>query len=170
MNNSKKDFLKIKKYFSIHRTNLENFGDDGFFHHSNLEIMFEIFKSLKNYKNFLDLGSGDGRIVFLASIFFNSSGIEKNKKLYNLSLFHKKNLGINVNFENFDYYKKDLDKYDLIFINPDSNLNNLEKYFFNFNSHYLINVTLFKPRYLLKIKEFDFGLENYGLYEKNKDL
>ncbi len=54
-----------------------------------LQETYELFKriNLGSYKNFIDLGSGDGRIVFLASLFnISAKGIEFDAPLVNSSL------------------------------------------------------------------------------------
>src|SRR3989338_6809376 len=90
--------------------------EKGFWGISACEEVYELFKKLElsKYKNFLDLGSGDGRVVLIASLFVkNSAGIEYDKELYNISLKIKEKLKIkNANFINGDYLEHDFGYYD----------------------------------------------------------
>ena len=80
---------------------------------------FEEFE-LSKFKNFLDLGSGDGCVVLLASQFVKSTGIELDKELFDKSIQIKEKLEIDCEFKNTDFFEEDFSKYDIIFINPDN--------------------------------------------------
>jgi len=113
--------------------------------------VFEFFKkiNLNKYKNFLDLGSGDGRVVLIASLFTNASGIEIDKELYETSLKIKKKLKLKANFFNKDYLKHNLKTYDFIFINPDKNFNEVEdKLLKEFKGVLAVYFNIFLPRFL----------------------
>lgn len=70
-------------------------------------------KIAKDY-NFMDVGSGTGYVMWIASnIFKNVSGIEFDKFLYNLSL---KNLE-NVNIKNYKVFNEDVLKMDYKLLN-----------------------------------------------------
>lgn len=170
--NKMNKFEKIQNYFLQKNFNIRNLDDDDFFSFSNLKILFELFNNddFLEFKNFVDLGSGDGRVVFLASLFFNSTGIEKNKELYDISLFNQKQLSIECEFLNADYLNMNLEKYDLAFLNPDKPFYDTEKNLFKSDIFYLINNTLFSPRFMTLVKEYSFGFEKYGLYKINKNL
>ena len=72
-----------------------------------------------NEAKFLDLGSGDGRAVLVASLFCKAEGIEYNKELVEESRTIAKKIGINATFHQGDYLSFNISKFDIIFINPD---------------------------------------------------
>lgn len=86
--------------------------------------VYELFKkiNLSKYKNFLDLGSGDGRIVMIASLFTKSAGIEFDKELHNAAVRIAQKLNIKAELFNQDFFRLDLSKYDIIFFFPDKSL------------------------------------------------
>lgn len=84
--------------------------------------IFEFFKKIKlqNYKTFIDLGSGDGKVVLIASLFnIKATGIEFDKDLIDTSIKMRDELGLSAEFIKGDFLKQDLSHYDIIFINPD---------------------------------------------------
>lgn len=94
------------------------------------EDVFDAFKklNLKQFKHFLDLGSGDGSVVFIASLFTDSTGIEFDREMHDVALKMQKTLEINSTLINDDYFRYDFSKYDIIFINPDQSFHRgLEK-------------------------------------------
>ncbi len=84
--------------------------------------VYEFFVKIKleKYKNFIDLGSGDGKVVLIASLFgVNAAGIEIDKELVEIGVKIRDELGLKAEFIEGDFLKKDLSKYEIIFINPD---------------------------------------------------
>jgi SAM-dependent methyltransferase len=96
----------------------------GFWGPSVSDEVYGAFKKLglKNCNNFLDLGSGDGKIALIASLFCKRSfGIEYDKELHEKAVELQTKLGIkNVKLVNGDFMKYDLSAYDIIFCSPDS--------------------------------------------------
>ena len=119
---------------------------------------FEFFKKieLNKYKNFLDLGSGDGIVVMIASLFTKATGIESDKDLHKKALEMKNKLKISCTLLNKDYMKHDLSKYDIIFINPDKGFHHgLEtKLLKELNGILFVHQKIFQPRFLKKGKTF----------------
>lgn len=75
---------------------------------------------LQNYKTFIDLGSGDGKVVLIASLFgVKATGIEYDKDLIEISIRIRDELGLSADFIQGDFLKQDLSRYDILFINPD---------------------------------------------------
>jgi len=66
-----------------------------------------------------DLGSGDGKIAMIASLFTKAAGIEFDEELVKVSNQMKKKLNLDVKFIQGDFMQSDISKYDVIFINPD---------------------------------------------------
>lgn len=93
------------------------------------EEIFELFKrtGLKNNLNFIDLGSGDGKVSMIASLFTNSTGIEYDSWLHSIAGGMKKRLShipttSNVRFVQGDYHQHKLNNYDVLFMHPDQKL------------------------------------------------
>ena len=87
--------------------------------------IFEVFKrmELQNYKNFLDIGSGDGRVVAIASLFTKAHGIEIDPELHNKALEIKEKLKLNkAEFMQKDFFEHDLSDYDVVFSFSDTAL------------------------------------------------
>lgn len=88
--------------------------------------VFELFTKIKlqNYGNFVDLGSGDGRVVLIASLFTNATGIEfdpwlvENARNIQRSLTHVPRIN-QARFIQDDFRLHHLSSYDLVFVHPD---------------------------------------------------
>ena len=114
--------------------------DKGIWGYSDPDAIFELFKEIKldKHKRFLDLGSGDGSIVLIASLFgIEAVGIEDDDELYRIGndiidesyeLYEIRNdikelpnlkTKPECKFIKGDYMEHDFKGYDLIFINPD---------------------------------------------------
>ena len=95
----------------------------GFWGHMPTQDIYEAFKklNLRKYSNFIDLGSGDGKVVLLAALFCkHATGIEIDNKLFQKSLQHQRALNIpNATFMNTDFYDLHLHPYDAVFVYPD---------------------------------------------------
>ncbi|MFH1506056.1 MAG: class I SAM-dependent methyltransferase [archaeon] len=121
-------FSKIKAAFDkIDQEFLKNGSlpmrdtEDGFWGSSNMNLVYDFFVKvgLEKYRNFLDLGSGDGRIVLIASLFTKATGVESDKELLLKGAQARDNLGLNAEFIHRNYLDIDWSKYDFIFIFPD---------------------------------------------------
>ncbi len=126
--------------------------------------VYEFFTKIKlqNYKNFLDLGSGDGKVVLIASLFTDAAGIEIDKKLLKVGEKIKKDLNLkNAEFIRGDYLKQDISKYDFIFINPDQGFYKgiEDKLIKEMNKDAVLFVynKIFQPRFLKKGKKYWFN-------------
>ncbi|MFH0874303.1 MAG: class I SAM-dependent methyltransferase [archaeon] len=77
---------------------------------------------LQNHKNFIDLGSGDGKVVLTAALFCERAiGIEIDNSLYNKSMEMQRKLNIpNAIFYNGDFNDHSISGYDYVFVYPDS--------------------------------------------------
>ncbi|PIY60589.1 hypothetical protein COY95_01005 [Candidatus Woesearchaeota archaeon CG_4_10_14_0_8_um_filter_47_5] len=91
-------------------------------------IVFDLFKQLdlKRFSSFVDLGSGDGKVVMLASLFgTKAQGIESDEELHRTAVALHKELAVkvpslsNAELVRGDYYEHDLSPYQVVFINPD---------------------------------------------------
>ena len=127
-----KIFQKIKEEYDIFYNSLLRKGclpmgdtDVGFWGASIGEDVFEFFKKIKlqNFKSFIDLGSGDGKVALIASLFTNATGIEFDNDLHEKAVELNNKLNLKANIVKGDFMKHDLSKYDFIFINPDKSFN-----------------------------------------------
>ncbi|MCF7860655.1 hypothetical protein K9M79_00290 [Candidatus Woesearchaeota archaeon] len=103
---------------------------NGFWGFSPIPDIYDLFEriNLKKSSNFIDLGSGDGRVAAIASLFTESTGIETDPDLCNKAREIIGRLSLQVSILNQDYLEYDLSKYDFLFINPDQPFSNgLEK-------------------------------------------
>ena len=84
---------------------------------------FEIFVKMRldERKGLVDLGSGDGRIVLIASLFTNATGIEGEPSLHDIAEKAKKELVQQIpeleraTFTNADYTQENLSQYEILF-------------------------------------------------------
>lgn len=127
------EFIEIKKeYDNLQRDMLKQgklpLADTGvgFWGGAITEEVFEAFKKIKlhKFRSFLDLGSGDGRVVLIASLFgVKSAGIEIDNGLFRKSLEIQRKLNVpNAVFYNTDYFDHSFIGYDVLFCNPDKPL------------------------------------------------
>ena len=96
--------------------------EKGFWGAAVAEEVLELFEKMgiKKYRNFIDLGSGDGKVAAIASLFgIKTTGVEFDEDLFNKSVEIKNKFNLNCEFINSDFYEIDLSKFGLIFINPD---------------------------------------------------
>jgi hypothetical protein len=93
----------------------------GFYVPSDMKKVYEFFKKIKleKYKSFVDLGSGDGRIALIASLFTKSSGIEVDDALYDKSIAIKDKLKLECNLVKGDFMDFDISQYDAVYMYPD---------------------------------------------------
>jgi protein-L-isoaspartate O-methyltransferase len=143
----------------------------GFWGAAITEHIYEFFKKIKlqNYKNFLDLGSGDGKVVLIASLFgVKSTGIEIDDDLVKTSESIKKELRLKAEFIKGDFFKQDFSKYDIIFINPDKGFENgvEDKLLKELNGKLFVYNQIFLPRFLRKGKTYWFDQVPVTIYRK----
>ena len=98
----------------------------GFWNASISDEVYEAFKkiNLRTFKNFLDIGSGDGKVVLIASLFCqNAEGIEIDDFLHNRAVQMQMKFGLNnIRFHKKDFFEHDFSKYDVLFLSPDAPL------------------------------------------------
>ena len=160
-------FRKIKQEYDDFYRHLMKKGklpmwstSKGFWNASIAGEVHEAFKKLKlnKFKNFLDIGSGDGKVVLIASLFCrNAEGIEIDKFLHNKAVEIKNKFNIsNATLHNADFFKHDFSKYDVLFLAPDAPLERgLENKLLNEMKGKLIHYGHhFQPKFLKKEKDF----------------
>ncbi len=93
------------------------------------EEVFELFKKIRlnRFNRFIDLGSGDGKVTLIASLFTKADGIEFDPWLFNISRSIQSKLnhvpGVKgAVFHNKDFMKHHIGEHDVVFIAPDKPL------------------------------------------------
>lgn len=118
--------------------------------------LFTLFKKigLENCKKFVDLGSGDGRVVMIASLFTDATGIEADEELVASGQRIRHELGLQCHFVHGDFLEQDLNEYDALFINPDQGFHKglEEKLLREMNGTLYVNNNIFLPAKLKKGK------------------
>ena len=172
-------FSQIKKEYGNFYSSLLRNGrlpmwstKKGFWNAAIADEVYEAFKTLNlaQFKNFLDVGSGDGKVVVIASLFCkNAEGIEIDDFLHNKAQQIKNKFGIkNAVFHNKDFFEHDFSKYDVLFSAPDAPLergleNKLLKEMKGKLIHYGHH---FQPRFLKKEDSFSVNGNLVSLYSR----
>jgi SAM-dependent methyltransferase len=134
-------FKRIKAHFdSLDREGLRHgrlpmrSTEFGFWGTTNMNDAYTFFSRirLERFKGFVDLGCGDGRIVLIASLFTNATGIEGETELVDIGNKAIKEIRyweggpgsgatgpFPVTLKNKDYATEDLSQYDVLFMFPD---------------------------------------------------
>ena len=168
-----KRFSRIVQFYSRRRSRLILAGraqhptDRGYWAMSNPLQVLELFKKigLQDYRRFVDLGSGDGVVVAVASLFTKAEGIECDSKLHEAAVEMDRKLGMGCVFHNADYLGHDLSRYDIIFINPDNYFYKLEKKLVeNFRGTIVMTDNIFRPLTLRPEKNISVMGTGYSIY------
>ncbi len=132
-----------------------------------LDDVYRAFEwaSLDNYSHFVDLGSGDGRVVAVASLFTQAAGIEIDYDLYRASLKLRDVLNLtNVQFYHGDFEAFDLDNFDFIYMYPDRAQIKIENRLKGWKGSVMIAGLHFEPSGWDKVDEKRFAVEKFTLY------
>ncbi|MBI3035351.1 hypothetical protein HYY71_03435 [Candidatus Woesearchaeota archaeon] len=172
-------FSQIKKeYDNFHRELLRKgklpiwSTSKGFWNASISDEVYEAFKriGLHKFKSFLDIGSGDGKVVLIASLFCeNAEGVEIDNFLHNKAIEMQGKFGIrNAVFHNKDFFEHDFSKYGVLFLAPDASLDRgLEnKLLREMNGKLVHYGHHFQPRFLKKEDAFLVNGTLISVYSK----
>lgn len=146
----------------------------GFWFTSLTSDVIEVFKRLRleQYKDFLDIGSGDGKVTLIASLFCkNSFGVEYDPLLFDKGVEIQKKLGIkNVRFLHKNYHDVDFSGFDILFVYPDKPMERgLEQKLLNeLNGRLIVYGPHFHPTKLKKIDSFYAGSTFAAVYTREK--
>ncbi len=134
---------------------------NGYWGISSVDIIWNIFNKLKlsNFNKFLDIGSGDGKVVLVASLFTDATGIEMDKELYSKGVEVRNRLCLGkARFIHENYYDEDFSRYDMLYHFPDQPMKRLEKKLLKEMKGILIHYgNFFKPFQLKKEKVFQLN-------------
>ena len=120
-------FSKIKKEYNDFYRKLLSRGrlpfrstSKGFWGGVIADEVYEAFKKIRlhDHRSFIDLGSGDGKVVLTAALFCERAvGIETDPELFRKSLEIQKKLGItNAVFYNNDFHEHSVAGFDFVFV------------------------------------------------------
>jgi predicted O-methyltransferase YrrM len=153
-------------YDSFYKKGKVPMGDTekGIWGTTDAQDIYDFFVKIKlsKYKNFIDLGSGDGKVVLIASLFgVSATGIEFDRDLIRTAIKTKNKLKLQAKFIKGDFLDYDLSKYDFVFINPDKGFEQgLEDKLLkemNPKARLVVYNNIFLPRFLKKGKTYLFG-------------
>jgi len=164
MHDTDSRFREIKQAYADFEQKLKDSGkgmvyrtDKGIYGTTNLDAIFKFFKEigLQNYRHFLDLGCGDGRVVLVASLFTKAEGIEFDAELVSVGRGIRDRLGLKCELRTGDYLHIDLAGYDILFMNPDHEFGPLDaKLKRELNGPLFIYNEIFAPDSLKKGKKY----------------
>ncbi len=114
-----------------------------------------------------ELGSGDGKVALIGSLFTRVTGYETDESLYKKSLEIRDELELsNVVFLLEDYLLADLSPYDILYLYPDKPFSVLEETLrASWHGHLLVYGPHFPPRHFNKVSESPSGVGKFVLYE-----
>jgi|TARA_B100001971_G_C18143473_1_gene511685 hypothetical protein len=169
------NFLAIKKEYEDFDKSLLKRGQlpmwdtgVGFYSPAILAEVFELFKkiNLQNYKHFLDLGSGDGRVVLTASLFTKATGVEIEPTLISKSNHLRNRLDLKANFIRKNFYDYKISNHDIVFVNPDQPMHRgMENKLLNeLRGHVIVHGPHFHPTLLRKQKDFEINSTYMAVY------
>jgi hypothetical protein len=158
-------FLEIKKaYFGYYRDLLSegklNCRDTGigFWGCSSADAAHAFFSEmgLDGFRNFIDLGSGDGVVAAIAGLFTDSTGVEFDMDLHSVACGMKERLGLKHRLLNCDFNQVDISGYDIVYVNPDTSFSRgLEKKILHeLKGTLVVYNNIFHPDFLIKGKTF----------------
>ncbi len=145
----------------------------GFWNPASDEEVYGAFQKLGlgRYRSFLDIGSGDGRVVLLASLFTpKAEGVEVDEDLHAVATSMRKKLGANAVFHCKDVFSHDLSPYEMLFINPDAPMERgmEDKLLSEMTGHLMVYGHHFHPRFLEKKGAIDVNGTPVTVYGKFK--
>ena len=122
------------------------------------------------YNHIADLGSGDGIVVLIGSLFTHATGYETDDWLYKKSITLRDSLNLaNARFLQENFLQADLSVYDLLYIYPDKPFDDLtERLHATWRGHLLVYGPHFPPRYFSKIGEYLPATGKFVLYESTE--
>jgi len=122
---------------------------------------------LGDYNHMADLGSGDGIVALVGSLFTKVTGYETDEALYKKSLQIRDELELSqARFLLQDYLLADLSPCDLLYLYPDKPFFALEEKLRPvWCGHILVNGPHIPPHYLNRVAESPPSVGRFALYE-----
>lgn len=163
-------FEKIKAWYDKHDNNIRCREGKSFFRTSHglwgSSGMLDVYELFLRYnldsKVFADYGSGDGRIVLIASLFTKAVGIEGDKEVHEVALQAQEELSKDIpqlkeaQFILGNYYKQEHNTFDILFFYPDHAFPETfqKELLKNFDGHLLVYNKIHEPALLKKGKTY----------------
>ena len=122
---------------------------------------------LDQYSHMADLGSGDGIVVAIASLFTRATGYEIDAWLHEQSIELRNSLNLSeATFIQADFLRAKLSDHDLLYLYPDKPFHHLEERLHSiWTGRLLVNGPHFPPRHLKKMAESPASVGRFALYE-----
>jgi hypothetical protein len=122
---------------------------------------------LDKYGQMADLGSGDGIVVLIASLFTQATGYEIDAWLHEQSIELRNSLNLfKATFIQADFLRANLSGHDLLYLYPDKPFDDLEERLHStWRGRLLINGPHFPPRRFKKVVESPASVGRFALYE-----
>ena len=123
--------------------------------------------NLDQYSHIADLGSGDGIVVAIASLFTRATGYEIDPWLHEQSVELRNSLNLSkATFILADFFRASLSVHDLLYLYPDKPFHHLEERLHStWKGRLLVNGPHFAPRYFKKVAESPASVGRFALYE-----
>jgi len=142
----------------------------GFWGTAACDDVFELFNKMElgKYKHFIDLGSGDGKVVLIASLFTDATGVEFDKELHEKAVEIRDKLDVKAELICSDFLPMDISKYDIVFVNPDRSFHKgvEEKLVNELNGILIVFNLVYRPTGLKKGQTFWMGQTPATLYTR----
>lgn len=125
-----KKFAELQRLFGdSHAGSLARPTPRGLWAASTPGEVFSLLEALgaEGCRHFADLGSGDGLVTCIASLFCPATGIECDPALVARARQLRDRLGLSAEFICADFLTQDLSGFDLLYIYPDKPLYELER-------------------------------------------
>jgi protein-L-isoaspartate O-methyltransferase len=170
-------FQKINTFYEQYYAALKEKGihshketEKGFWLSSVSTEVFDLFRTigLEQFNHFADLGSGDGKVALIASVFTKSTGIEFDQELVKRSIQIKEEIGANnLRFKKGDFLEEDLSAYDILFVYPDNPIVRLEqKLLKEFRGDLIVCGGIYPPERLVKKRVVQINNAVFGIYRR----
>jgi hypothetical protein len=170
-------FQKINTFYEQYYAALKEKGihshketEKGFWLSSVSTEVFDLFRTigLEQFNHFADLGSGDGKVALIASLFTESTGIEFDDELVQRSNQIKEEIGANnLRFKKGDFLEENLSAYDILFVYPDNPLIRLEKKLLKeFRGDLIVCGGIYPPERLVKKRVVQINNAVFGIYRR----
>ncbi len=124
---------------------------------------------LEQKRSFLDMGSGDGRVTLIASLFVpKAEGVEIDSELHSTATFFSRKLAIPAVFHLKDFFAYDISGYEAVFLNPDTPLERgmERKLLKELNGELIVQGHHFHPRLLEKIRDVGVNGTPFTVYRR----
>ncbi len=165
-------YARIEKGQCGTRTRTYKVTQKGLWATSVIEEIYQVFVRLKlsNYEHFVDLGSGDGRVVAVASLFTKATGIEIDRELHEIACEIGRDLGLRrAEFILGDFTRIPMFLYDFTYIYPDNpNILKTISPGKDQKGRILVGGPHFVPEHWKRIFEMHLEIHDFYLYEYGK--